>query len=223
MLNLGIPKQRKPRAKELFPDTEVMTMELDKGKRFGKRFNLNSKALDALEFDLTKEDQQIAFSFEGDLVMLVNVSGKGLDSDAVLKLSQKGTFLDSKSFSHIAKVLELDTSKDTYFEFMDNVQHDEDLDANWVPLMLMEVSEETEEPAESKLTLGVPTTNIDVEEVEELTSEAEVVLEPESLEAEVESPAIVQATEENEAEEEEEAEPATKAPAVIGEDDEDDW
>ena len=132
-ITFGVPSARTIKKEEKFPDISVVTMKATQ-KGFAKKLEFNAMAVK--EMDLENEDSKVSVSFSEDKIILVNTTKC---SDLVEKYNlTKGTpksFSNSKVYSHISKVLELNEEVDN--EFIARKMEGSDFEGN--PLFNLEV------------------------------------------------------------------------------------
>ena len=116
-MNFGVPNQRRKR-EEKYPDTPVITIDIDGGKGSTRKMYLNDKAIELL--GLPENNAMVAFHFPMDNpknIAIYNGDQAGIPKDICLRVTKTHPrgIGDKKTYQYISKVLELDTSVENEF------------------------------------------------------------------------------------------------------------
>ena len=114
-LVFGIPTQRSKK-EEKYPETAVLTMYAEGEKGTAKKVDINTFAAEALEFKLDGNDTcNFAFIMEGDTRVVYFANTSAIDNPTNINVTKQATFSNKKMYEYLAKVFELDTTKDNEF------------------------------------------------------------------------------------------------------------
>lgn len=113
-MQFGIPNQRKTK-EEKYPDTPVLTLDIEGDKGTSRKIFLNESACKLL--NLADDKAQIAFSFENG-IFIANAGQSQIPDEYAINVTKNAPrrVSDKKTYEYIAKVLDLDTSIENEFK-----------------------------------------------------------------------------------------------------------
>ena len=114
-LVFGIPTQRSKK-EEKYPNEAVLTMLAEGEKGTAKKIDINTYAVEQLEFKLDGNDKaNFAFTMEGEEKAVYFANTSNIENPSNINVTKQATFSNKRMYEYLAKVFELDTTKDNEF------------------------------------------------------------------------------------------------------------
>lgn len=111
-LIFGIPSITSKK-QEKYPDMGVITLLADAGKGTSKKLDLNTYLVEALALKLDGEDSvNFAFVMDGNEKVVYFANTTNMENPTNMRVTKTGTVSNKKMYDYLAKVFELDTTKD---------------------------------------------------------------------------------------------------------------
>lgn len=116
-MKFGIPKQGRSKKEEKYPETPVMTMDVEGKKGTARKIIFNNKACELMGLD--EKEATVAFSFDGG-IYVANGQQSLIPEDHEIKVTKNSPrrISDKNTYTYIAKVLDLDTSVENEFKLV---------------------------------------------------------------------------------------------------------
>ena len=141
-MKFGVPNQRPARKVELFPNTPVLTIEIDGGKGTSRAMTLNSKAVEML--GLGENNATIAFAFEDKQVFITNGNQESIPDEYKIRVTKGNPrkISEKRTYTYLSeKIFELDNSVANHLELV-KVENPEAVEFNAFELTQMSGSDE---------------------------------------------------------------------------------
>ena len=107
----GIPTLRSKK-EEKYPTTAILTMLAEGEKGTAKKLDINTYAVEQLEFKLDgKDTANFAFNMEDGKKVVYFANTSNIENPTNINVTKQATFSNKKMYEYLAKVFELDTTQ----------------------------------------------------------------------------------------------------------------